>query len=55
MIYLRNTIRDIPILSADKVNIVKWWIDGSFAVHLELKIQTGETMSMGIGSLYNTS
>ena len=45
--YLRNTI-DMPLtLCADDTNIVKWWVDGSYAVHADMHSQTGGTMSLG--------
>ena len=42
-------------LEADGTNIVKWWVDASFAVHPDMKSHTGATMSMGKGSIYSTS
>jgi hypothetical protein len=38
-------------LEADGAQIVKWWIDGSFAVHEDMKGHTGATMSMGAAPL----
>jgi hypothetical protein len=34
---------------------VKWWIDASFAVHPDMRSHTGNTMSLGKGSVYSTS
>jgi hypothetical protein len=41
MKYLRSTI-DLPLtLETDSVDIVKWWVDASFAVHSDMKSHTG--------------
>jgi hypothetical protein len=42
-------------LEADDNQIVKWWIDASFAVHPDMKGHTGGVMSMGKGGIYGTS
>jgi hypothetical protein len=34
---------------------MKWWVDGSFAVHPDMRSHTGGTMSLGKGSPINTS
>ena len=53
--YLRKT-RDLVLrLSADNLNIIKWWVDASFAVHHDMRSHTGGTMSMGVGAIYSTS
>jgi hypothetical protein len=45
--YLRGTI-SIPItMEAANLNIVKWWVDASFAVHHDRKGQTRQTLSLG--------
>ena len=55
MQYLRNTT-DMPLmLRADGTNIVKWWVDGSYAVHPDMHSQTGGTMSLGKGAITSTS
>ena len=41
--YLRATLTLPLILSADSSNIVKWWVDGSFGVQPDTRIQTGGT------------
>lgn len=55
MKFMKNTADDLLTLSADNIQIVKWWVDGSYACHDNCKIQTGGTMSMEQGSPYNTS
>jgi hypothetical protein len=42
-------------LETDDGITVKWWIDASFAVHLDMKSHTGGTMSLGKGSVYSLS
>ena len=55
MRYLRGT-KILPlILSADSTNIVKWWVDGSYGIHPDARIQTGGTASLGKGSFMSTS
>ena len=42
--YLRDTT-EIPLtLRSDGTNIVKWWVDRSYAVHPDMRSQTGGTM-----------
>jgi hypothetical protein len=31
---------------------IKWWIDTSFTMHLDMKSHTGGTVSLGEGSVY---
>jgi len=42
-------------LSAKDLRVVKWWVDGSYAVHKDCRSHTGATMSMGSGSIYSSS
>jgi hypothetical protein len=49
--YIRGTIYMPLILRADSLNIVKWWVDASYATHGDCKGHTGATMSMGKGSI----
>jgi hypothetical protein len=49
MEYLHDT-QDLPlILSANNIGVVKWWVDGSFAVHPNMRGHTGGGLSMGRG------
>ena len=49
MKYIRGT-KSLPlILSANGSGILKWWVDGSFAVHPNMKGHTGGGVSMGRG------
>ena len=41
MIRYLNGSPDLPLtLKADSTNIVKWWVDGSYAVHPDCRSQT---------------
>jgi hypothetical protein len=53
--YTRGMIYMPLILRADKLNIVKWWVDASYAAHGDCKWHTGATMSMGTGSITGIS
>jgi hypothetical protein len=47
--YIRGT-KELPlILSANGTGIVKWWVDGSFAIHPNMRGHTGGGLSMGRG------
>jgi hypothetical protein len=43
------------VLAADNTGKVRWWVDASYAVHVDMKSHTGGSMSLGKGSLYCTS
>jgi hypothetical protein len=51
MKYLNGTRDDKLILSADKLNVVKWYVDTSFAVHPDFKSHTGGVLTLGRGAL----
>ena len=53
--YLNSTLNLSLTLEADKAIILKWYIDALFAVHRDMKSQTGATLTMSKGSLYSTS
>ena len=55
MQYLRATRELTLTLEASCLNVVKWWVDGSFAVHHDMKSHTGGVMSLGKGAIYGTS
>ena len=56
MIRYLNISPDLPLnLKADSTSIVKWWVDGSYAVHPDCQSQTGGTGSLGKGSIISTS
>jgi hypothetical protein len=53
--YIRGTICMSLILKADSLDIVKWWVDVSYATHGDCKGHTGATVSMGTGSITGIS
>ena len=55
MKYLRKTINIPLILGNGGTGILKWWIDASFAVHHNMRGNTGGGMSMGRGFTVVTS
>jgi hypothetical protein len=52
---LRATRQLVLRLSANNLNIIKWWVDASYGVHHDMRSHTGGTMSMGTGAAYSTS
>ena len=55
MRFLYKTKDDSLVLSADGTNIIKWYADAAFAVHADMKSQTGYTMTMGKGAIISAS
>jgi hypothetical protein len=55
MKYLRGTINMSLTLEASNMNVVKWWVDASFAVHPDMKSHTGGAMSLGKGVVHGNS
>ena len=45
--YLKWTIELPQILRADGVNVLKWWVDASYAAHDDMRGHNGGTMPMG--------
>jgi hypothetical protein len=42
-------------LQADNLNIVKWWIDASYAVHKDMRCHTGGVRLMVLGAANSSS
>jgi hypothetical protein len=53
--YLKSTLNLPLILRADNLNIIKWWVDASYACHGDCQGHTGATMSLGKGSVSSMS
>jgi hypothetical protein len=49
--YINATRKDVLTLSVDNLNVVKWYVDASFAVHPDFKSQTGAVMTYGQGAM----
>ena len=45
--YLKRMIKLPLILSAEGVNVIKCWVDASYATHKDMRGHKGGTMSMG--------
>ena len=51
-----NGTSDLDLtLHADKLNILKWYVDTPFAVHADFKSHTGLAMTMGKGAMMSMS
>lgn len=50
--YLRGSSGLCLTLEAENSQVVKWWIDASFAVHGDMRSQSGATMTLGKGMVY---
>ncbi len=55
MKYLRGSRDMVLTLEADNLQVFKWWVDASFAVHKDMRSHTGGVLSMGRGAVYSTS
>ena len=49
--YFNCTKRKYGTLSYDDLKVVKWYVDASFAVHLDLKSHTGAIITMVQGAM----
>ena len=55
LMYLKGTLYMKRYMTADALNIIRWWADASYGVHWDCKGHTGAMMSMGRGALVNIS
>ena len=55
MCYLWATDDMVLTLECNNMSIIKWWVDTSFAVHLDMKSHTGTVITLGQGAMYSTS
>ena len=51
MQYVKRTWKDVLTLSADSLNVIKWYVDASFAVHPDFRSHTGLVMTFGEGAV----
>ena len=51
--YLQATWGLTLTLGSSGKGQIRWWIDASYAVHVDLKGRTGTTMSLGSGSIFS--
>ena len=53
--YLHCTLNELRIIGCDDLGHIFTWIDAAFAVHPNMRSQTGGVMSLGWGSLHSKS
>jgi hypothetical protein len=53
--YLNGTREYVLTLSADSLQVIKWYVDASFAVHPDFKSHTGGVMTFGRGAVQSLS
>ena len=53
--YLWHTLHMCLVLGKDDTDVVRWWIDTSYAVHPDMRVHMGATMSLGNGSVFSGS
>jgi hypothetical protein len=53
--YIRCKIHLPLILRADSLDVIKWWVDASFATHDNCRGHTGAATSLGRGSIIGMS
>jgi len=53
--YLNGTRNERLVLKADSLNVLKWYVDASFATHPEFKSHTGAMMTFGSGAVQSLS
>ena len=52
LVYLKDTIDMLRITGANGLNIFQTWLDVSYAIHQDMKGNTGEIVSMGHGIIH---
>jgi hypothetical protein len=53
--FLSATKDDKPTFEMNRMNIIEWYLDASFAVHPDMKSHTGATMTLGKGAIQTIS
>ena len=53
--YVKYTIQLPLILSADNLNVIKWWVDASYAEHDDMRGHAGATIPLGRGLVLSMS
>jgi uracil-DNA glycosylase len=49
--FLNGTREENLTLRADELQVVKWYVEASFAVHPDVKSHTGTVMTLGKGAM----
>ena len=55
MRHLHQTVKLVPRLRVSGMNVIKWRVDATHAVHKDCKGQTGTVMTLGKGTICDTS
>jgi len=53
--YIYGTIDLVLTISAEELNVLRTWVDASYAVHPDMRSHTGSCMSLGLGLVYSKS
>ena len=53
--YLKGTLYMKPYLSADALNVVRWWVDDLYGTHWDCRSHTEAVMSMGKSAILSFS
>ena len=53
--YLKVTKDKVSSMSADDTQMVRWYVDSSFAVHKDMRSHTGAIMTLGKGAIISDS
>ena len=53
--YVKGTIDNVMIIGADSLSTIFTWIEATYAVTADMKIQTAGAMSLGLGILHGKS
>jgi Reverse transcriptase (RNA-dependent DNA polymerase)/Zinc knuckle len=53
--YLHGTIEFPLTLESNDITVIKWWVDGSFATHPDMRSHTGAVMTLGKGAVFAKS
>ena len=53
--FLQNTIDEVLTLEADDDQIIRWYVDASYALHEDMRSHTGACVSLGNGMISSYS
>ena len=53
--YIYGTIDMVLTISAEEMNVLRTWVDASYAVHPDMRSHTGSCISLGLGLVYSKS
>ena len=53
--YLHDTRHLLLTLEAPNLSLVKWWVDGTYTSHPDMKSHMGGMLSLGKGMIYSKS